>query len=558
VVRQKVAGRFLLLCLFVAVLTGCVVGSADPDKPFTVDRETPPQRLNCRSPWYAIQNEEVGLYTNYCGWDELRQQRVVHLEIGEKVLRMVKEADELIVATFFLFDDLFANEPGGDYVSQMTDLLVAKKRENPSIRIVLILDLLHRTWGYRHSAKIQQLVAAGVEVFYSDVLETRAAQRVGIWEAMHELGRAADVATEGLAAVPWNLVTRIPLPFVFDGDVVTVATIANGALFKANHRKAMVIKRQGVYETLTTSWNPHNPSLLHENHALSVTGPLACYMYQMMREDARRSLELGGLHVERPLAWAEAPLARLERTFPALPESAWHRPPEGAAVGNDFTEPQVAIATEECIEPLLLKWLEEVQPDDRVRIQMFFLSRVPVVNAILDAAARTRHPIEILLDPNRTGISYAKDGMPNAQVADYLLERARAEHARLEIRWYDTHGEQNHAKAMSITNAPTGKYRLCLGSANWTRKNLAGINLENEIFVRNAAELNRQFDALFDRMWSAEEEGVRYSVAWDDPRYHYQQHTGRDNWAIPRRAGLSTVRDAQGRPQLLEQELIHW
>src|SRR5438093_834519 len=99
------AGKLILACCLVWTLAGCMVWDTGPDRPFTVDRETPPQRLNSRSPWYTVKNEEVHLYTNFCGWDEVHQQRVAHLEIGDKVLSMVKEADELIVATWFLFDD---------------------------------------------------------------------------------------------------------------------------------------------------------------------------------------------------------------------------------------------------------------------------------------------------------------------------------------------------------------------------------------------------------------------------------------------------------------------
>jgi hypothetical protein len=190
---------------------------------------------------------------------------------------------------------------------------------------------------------------------------------------------------------------------------------------------------------------------------------------------------------------------------------------------------------------------------------MFYLSRVAVVNAILDAAARTEHPVEILLDPNRVGINYEKDGTPNAQVAKYLLARARQEGARLEIRWYSTHGEQNHAKAMTITNEKTGKYLLTLGSSNWTRKNLAGINLEDDVFVRRAPTLNGQFNELFDRMWTNGDAGIEYSVAWDDPRYNYHLHAGRDKWAAPQRQALFwPMFDDKGRPKLLEQEVVHW
>lgn len=557
----------LTLCVVMLLgLPGCVVWDSGPDAPSLVDRQTPPQRLAARSPWYPLEGEQVEFHVNYCGWDVRRQERTRHLQIGDKVKRMIAEADELVIATFFLFDNLYAGQPDGDYAEELTNLLVAKKARHPSMPVVLILDRFHKGWGYRRSAKVDRLVAAGVDVFYSDVLETRSAWRLGAWESLHEVGRATALASHGVLTLPLEVIGHIPIlvpGVILDRQPVTVATVANAALLKANHRKALVVKRNGRYEALTTSWNPHNPSLLHENHAVSVTGPLACYLYMLLREDVRTSVALGRGYVAWSNSSSDYRAEYLRRRLPPLPETAWNVAPRGAVAAAaehpPSPPPEAAVATEEAIEPILLRWLGEVEPDDRVRIQMFFLARVPVVHAILDAAARTRHPVQILLDPNRVGINYDRDGTPNAQVADYLLRRARQENARIEIRWYATRGEQNHAKAFTITNEKTGKYLLSLGSANWTRKNLAGINLENNIFVRNAPNLNRQFDALFDRLWSNGDDGIEYSVAWDDPRYNYHRHAGRWKWATQRRRAFLWPRfDDKGRPQLLEQELVHW
>jgi hypothetical protein len=549
------ASRLLTIFVVLLWLSGCMAW--DPDTPFVVDHQTPPQRLNSRSPWYDLTGQQVELYVNYCGWDVQRQERITHMQIGEKAKRMVGEADELIVATFFLFDNLYAYEPAGDYVGELADLLIAKKAQHPSMPVVLILDLFHKGWGHRRSAVVERLRAAGVDVFYSDLLETRPALRDGIWEGFNRAGRAADEGSGGLLGMPADAIGRIPIPVPLDGDMCSVATVGNAALLKANHRKALVVKHNGVYEALTTSWNPHNPSLLHENHAISVTGPLACYVYLQLREDVRESIKLGHDYVALSDQSSAYRLNYLQQELPPLPESAWHSAPQATSDGPPA--PQAAIATEEAIEPILMQWLGEVEPDDRVRIQMFYLARVPVVNAILDAAARTHHHVEILLDSNRVGINYTRDGTPNAQVADYLMERARKENAHIEIRWYATHGEQNHAKAFTITNEKTGKYLMSLGSANWTRKNLGGINLENNIFVRHCAYLNRQFNEVFDRQWSNSDPGIEYSVAWDDPRCNYNKHTGRDNWALQRRgAFFAPLFDAKGRPQLLEQDFVHW
>ena len=490
------------------------------------------------------------MYVNYCGWDEARQCRVAKLEINEKVRQMIWGADELIVASFFLFDNLYADQPLGDYADDLANLLIAKKADRPSLTVVLILDQFHKGWGHRRSEVVERLRKGGVDVFYSDLLETRPAQRNGIWEGIHRMGRQMDLGSGGLMALPWEVVGRMPLPAMLDKNVLTIGAVANATLLKANHRKALVVKRRGAYEALTTSWNPHNPSLLHENHAISVTGPLACYVYMVLREDVRRSLELGRAGMGGHVSLAKGSSGKRQRDYlqQELPEVV----SPGTAVPGLFgsSNAQACIATEEAIEPILMQWLSEIESGDEVRIQMFYLSRVPIVHAILDAGRRTNQPIRILLDPNRVGINYAKDGTPNAQVAAYLLERAAEEGSRIEIRWYATHGEQNHAKAITITNPTTGKRLLSLGSTNWTRKNLAGINMENNIFIRNSTQLNEQFNSLFDRQWfntpSPSSPGIEYSVAWNDPRYNYHHSESRDRWAIPRREGL------------LEREVVHW
>src|SRR4051812_10798781 len=88
-----------LLVVAMICLTGCGLWNGGPDEPFLVDRVTMPRRLNVRSPWYPLQGEQLELYTNYCGWDVRGQERLTHLEIGEKVKSMVAEADELILGT---------------------------------------------------------------------------------------------------------------------------------------------------------------------------------------------------------------------------------------------------------------------------------------------------------------------------------------------------------------------------------------------------------------------------------------------------------------------------
>ena len=133
---------------------------------------------------------------------------------------------------------------------------------------------------------------------------------------------------------------------------------------------------------------------------------------------------------------------------------------------------------------------------------MFYLSYQPVLDAIVRAAEVTEAPVRLLLDANKDSFNKEKDGTPNRQAARWLLNQARDRKARLEVRWYSTHGEQNHAKTMSISNPATRKYQITTGSCNWTGRNMAGVNMESNVLLDGAVKPVEDFNVLFDLFWS--------------------------------------------------------
>jgi hypothetical protein len=119
---------------------------------------------------------------------------------------------------------------------------------------------------------------------------------------------------------------------------------------------------------------------------------------------------------------------------------------------------------------------------------------------VIKQANREDNPVQLLLDPSKDAFNSIKDGTPNRQVAHYL--KSLVDTDRLQVRWYSTHGEQNHAKIMSITNPLTGKYEITTGSTNWTGKNMNDINMEANLVVEGSKKLNRDFNQIFDRLWN--------------------------------------------------------
>ncbi|MGB0185134.1 MAG: phospholipase, partial [Opitutales bacterium] len=78
---------------------------------------------------------------------------------------------------------------------------------------------------------------------------------------------------------------------------------------------------------------------------------------------------------------------------------------------------------------------------------------------------------------------------------------------------------------------------LCLGSANWTRRNLDSLNLEANLLLRNDALLGLQWDAYFDALWNnaagaevslpySELSLTGWSLRWKTALYRFQEWSG--------------------------------
>src|SRR5690625_6120146 len=100
---------------------------------------------------------------------------------------------------------------------------------------------------------------------------------------------------------------------------------------------------------------------------------------------------------------------------------------------------------------------------------IFYLSDRKLI-AALKSAQRRGAALRVLLDPNEDAFGRKKNGVPNRSVADELVG------AGVDVRWCDTHGEQCHAKF--LLHQADGQASMLLGSANFTRRNLADLNLE--------------------------------------------------------------------------------
>lgn len=494
-----------------------------------VDVAEEPARVHNRSPWFEVAEDDVELLLNYTGMKPDGEQ-LVHLEIGDRALAMIRDARRWMVASVFLFDSLYAEgeEPVRDVVGEFTELLVSKRRDNPAFRVAVILDPSHKAYGHRVSPSERRFREAGIDVFYSDLLDDlKRSGLFGVREALghgHRLVRRIPVP--GLERLEHVVFTpaRIETPMEMDEQPVTPEMIFHALLLKANHRKVLVCDDGGEgMGALVSSANPHNPSVRSPNHALSVRGEPARYVYRVLRADIRHSIGLGGDYTHWHDEADEAYVAEyLDRILPPAP---------APTRVSDPTDPvRVRFVSESKIVSAILDRLAAVEAGDEIRIQMFYLSYKPVLEALARASRVVDRPIRLLLDPNKDSFGRERDGTPNRQAAHWLTRKTRRK-GKLNIRWYSTHGEQNHAKTMSITHpGDPSRNWLTVGSCNWTGRNMAGVNMEANLVVAGSERINGEFNTHFDRLW-ANSDGIEFSL----PYQAFSDHAGYWKWRLGER-----------------------
>lgn len=533
------------------------------------------KRLENESPWFFVSESDVGYYADYA-WvnnDGKRIEKPV-LEIQDKLLASIKSAKKFVVASWFLFDCMQPEKPSPvvrNIVDEVTQALIDKAKD-PAMKIAVILDPLNRAYRDRTAPAVQRLLDAGINVFYSDLTQTPPAAK-DIADPVNQLLLKIDAAQyQGLSydsvqqaviddyrsvfsaldssvvgdilpqlsasdmkKLKQNLVKDEALvaagkKLQIDGHKITLDTIYSLLLLKANHRKLLVVDSDDTIEALVASANPHNPSIPSANSALSVKGEAAQYVLDVLRQDFEYSIKKSELQKD------EKNKKRFAMWSPKSTETGLKWLDSVFSVGNVASATaqsgaKVRFVTENKISNAVRDMLQGVTSDDIVRIQMFYLSEPALIEDIIDAGTRVSSPVRLILDPNKDAFNQIKDGTPNRQVARYMLDEAKKRGSKLEIRWYDTHGEQNHAKVMSITGP--GKNQIITGSANWTGKNIGysvdtkhperkgSPNMEANLVVYGSPAINKRFSTIFEILWNNDPlNNRRYSVKFDTEPYN--------------------------------------
>ena len=489
--RKKRAAKTLRICIFAALAALIVF-------PYLIVYKPPlPVGTRIRTSPIPIDADKIQLLIDSTARGTSTVERVMHQEIFDEILTLIEEADSAILLDFFLWNSWqgMQREEHRNLSSELANALIDKKEDDPDISMLVFTDPLNRLYGQEEGAVFSRMAKAGIPVIFTDLDLLRDPNTL--------YAGPARVYGKPISREPWFhkhlQKKRFTHPSYHGGPNVSALQLGNLFFFKANHRKLIVADSAlDGWRMIVSSLNPSDSSSAHSNMGVRLDGDIA---WRVARQELL-AVEWSGAASGHVLEKEDGDWREVLRSFRNVLPSP--RPIEAPEDGQAMAE----WITEGAIRERVIEMLSGSTRGDSVKIAMFYISDRGVVQALKDAALSGAR-VQLILDMNREAFGREKDGIPNRPVAGELMAFAAEEHVSIEVKWAETHGEQFHTKAMSITNPNSSKHQFICGSANWTRRNIGDFNMEGNVCIQDAPEVTKRFNAYFDDAWDNEGEMLR-------------------------------------------------
>ena len=411
-------------------------------------------------------------------------KRLHEKRIFNREMELIKNAQDFLMLDFFLFNDEYPDSMTfPNQVEEMTDLLIAKKKENPEMPILFVTDPINNFYGAYEEDNLKRLRENGIEVVVTDLNKMRDSNALvsGIYRTY--------LQWFGTSGGGW-----IKNFFDKDADKVNIRSILKLANFKGNHRKVLISEK----EALVASANPHDPSAHHSNVAMVFRGK--------SMEDLIRSESI---------------------FFEKLPDVIENFKAE------EVTSPyKLKVITEGKIYDEISKNIKESKEGDEINLGIFYISEFRILRELGEAAKRGVD-VKIIADLNKDAFGLEKNGSPNRPALSELKE----DYPDINIRWYQTSGEQFHTKFIYFDFKDKDPLAI-LGSANYTRRNLDNYNLETNLAVemKKDSPMAGEMKNYYARIWNNEDGD--YTLPIED--FYESRFIMRILWKIQEKTGLCT------------------
>lgn len=206
-------------------------------------------------------------------------------------------------------------------------------------------------------------------------------------------------------------------------------------------------------------------------------------------------------------------------------------------IGNfkaeEVTSPyKLKVISEGKIYDEISKNIKNTKKGDKINLGIFYISEFRILKE-LGEAARRGVDVKIIADLNKDAFGLEKNGSPNRPALSELKE----DYPEINIRWYQTSGEQFHTKFIYFDFLDKDPLAI-LGSANYTRRNLDNFNLETNLALKmeKNSDISREMEEYFERIWNNED--AEYTLPLG--KYYEDRFFMRILWKIQEKTGLCT------------------
>ncbi|MGH8218342.1 MAG: phospholipase D-like domain-containing protein [Steroidobacteraceae bacterium] len=429
-----------------------------------------PPGTHTASDWYPVDPSAVRFIADVTAADAYGRPVVSHAAF-DATLQTVRAARELILVDAFRFtsDPPLAGTPlerSTPLATELRDALIARKLEQPGLRVLVIVDPVTVEYGRRPSADLARLQEAGIDVVVANLDELRDSNFLysSLWR---------------LAARWWA--SRTPQ----ESRASAALAAAN---LKADRRNLLIADDgAGGLTGILSATELSAAGASDSNIAMQLAGPV---LVRLLRSE---------IAIARFSGWTGVLGAPTQSDASnAAPQATSAGPPARPAEVTAGSEVDVRVFTEGAFRDALVGRILEAQTGDAIDIAAFYLSDRAVIESLV-AASRRGAAVRIILDPGEDAFGRRGAGIPNRSVAGELLA---ASDGAIRVRWYRTHGERFHAGLVLIR----GRLRtwLAIGSASLTRRSLEDYDLHASAAVAlpSDSDLAQQASAYFETLWS--------------------------------------------------------
>jgi phosphatidylserine/phosphatidylglycerophosphate/cardiolipin synthase-like enzyme len=444
-----------------------------------------PPGAHMASDWYGADPATVRFIADVTAADGYGRPVVSHAAF-DAMLQAVRAARELILidAVRFASDAPPAGTPlerSRPIAAELRDELIARKRVQPGLRALVIVDPVAMEYGSRPSADLEQLRDAGIDVVVANLDPLRDSNFLysSLWRLTMRWW-ASDAALDRDSVLGRDSATSR-----------TGAALAEANL-KADRRSLLIADDgRGGLTGIVSATELSAAGAGDSNVAIQLAGPVLVRLLKSELATARFSGWTGVLGAP---AESDASAGSV-RPEPPGDDPEPRAQPGGATAVSPI---DVRVLTEGAIREALTARIIGAQAGDAIDVAAFNLSDRAIIESLITASRRGAL-VRLILDPGEDAFGRSGAGIPNRSVAGELLA---ASDGAIRVRWYRTHGERFHT-GLVLIRGPRRCW-LAVGSANLTRRSLEDYDL-----VANAAlalpsdsALAQQAAEYFETLWS--------------------------------------------------------